>query len=364
MQRIRGRMAWETRKSDFDAEARSHGEKRGERNWTRETVSRRIQGRQRENERGGSGGRWPSARSGWVSGGGVAAGGSAILCSRVMIAALLCLAGHAATRPQYGGTLRVEVRQSAETPDPPPLLGGGFGIARWKAGRLAVYEADENASGGRPYLAGVEILLGRALRDQAGDLDLGKADRSEEHTSELQSLTNLGRPPSSPLFPHTPLFRSMPGAPGHTLPASKSFWGARCAIRPAISTWAKPTSWKSAPTNCAASRPAVDCGRRRRCACWRWFSPRGSRMHACAKPWRWRWIAPPFTRCCCNGRAKSPAPCCRNGFPAMPSCFPGRPTWDAPVNSPPARGPSLWAGATPLRAPSPNTSRSTPAMPG
>ena len=116
----------------------------------------------------------------------MAAGGSAILCSRVMIAALLCLAGHAATRPQYGGTLRVEVRQSAETPDPPPLLGGGFSIARWEAGRLAVYEADENASGGRPYLAGVEIVLGRALRDQAGDLDLGKADVVEVGPNELR----------------------------------------------------------------------------------------------------------------------------------------------------------------------------------
>src|ERR1022692_4284285 len=41
-------------------------------------------------------------------------------------------------------------------------------------------------------------------------------------------------------------------------------------------------------------------------------------MHACAKPWRWRWIAPPFTRCCCNGRAKSPAPCCRNGIAGKP----------------------------------------------
>src|SRR5450432_1883404 len=91
-----------------------------------------------------------------------------------------------ATRPQYGGTLRVEVRQNAETPDPPPLLDTGFSIARWEAGRLAVYEADENAVGGRPFLAGVEILLGRALRDQASDLDLGKADVVELGLNELR----------------------------------------------------------------------------------------------------------------------------------------------------------------------------------
>src|ERR1017187_7564591 len=67
-----------------------------------------------------------------------------------------------------------------------PLLGAGFTIARWEAGRLAVYEADENAIGGRPFLGGVEILLGRAPRDQASDLDLGKADVVELGPNELR----------------------------------------------------------------------------------------------------------------------------------------------------------------------------------
>ena len=100
--------------------------------------------------------------------------------------ACLQVAAFGATRPQYGGTLRVEVRQNWETADPPPLLGAGFTIARWEAGRLAVYEADENAVGGRPFLDGVEILLGRALRDQASDLDLGKADVVELGPNELR----------------------------------------------------------------------------------------------------------------------------------------------------------------------------------
>jgi ABC-type transport system substrate-binding protein len=103
-----------------------------------------------------------------------------------LAAALLLPNGHAATRPQYGGTLRVELRQSAETPDAPPLLGAGFTVTRWEAGRLAVYEASENANGGRPFLGGVEILLGRALRDQASDLDLGKADVVELGPNELR----------------------------------------------------------------------------------------------------------------------------------------------------------------------------------
>ena len=107
---------------------------------------------------------------------------ASILPTLLMLATLLS----GATRPQYGGTLRVELRQNAETPDPPPLLGGGFTIARWEAGRLAVYEADDKAGGGRPFLDRVEVLLGRAMRDQASDLDLGKADVVELSPGELR----------------------------------------------------------------------------------------------------------------------------------------------------------------------------------
>ena len=91
----------------------------------------------------------------------------------------------AATRPHYGGTLRVEIRENIETADPPETgrgladLAGSFVITRWEAGRLAVYSAAENAPGGRPYLDTVEIQLARPLRDQQIDLELGKADVAE-----------------------------------------------------------------------------------------------------------------------------------------------------------------------------------------
>jgi len=98
----------------------------------------------------------------------------------------------AATRPHYGGTLRVEIRESIETPDPPqvgrgmPDLAGAFAITRWEAGRRAVYAADENAAGGRPFLDAVEIEMARPLRDQSIDLELGRTDLVELGPNELR----------------------------------------------------------------------------------------------------------------------------------------------------------------------------------
>jgi peptide/nickel transport system substrate-binding protein len=98
----------------------------------------------------------------------------------------------AATRPRYGGTLRVEIRQAIETPDPPtsgrgiPDLAPAFRITRWEAGRRATFESTESAPGGRPFLDGIEITMGRPLRDQSIDLELGKADVVELGPAELR----------------------------------------------------------------------------------------------------------------------------------------------------------------------------------
>ena len=99
-----------------------------------------------------------------------------------------------ATRPRYGGTLRVEIRATIETPDPPQLgpgmadLTGPFAIARWEAGKTAVYTAEENAAGGRPFLDSVEVQMGRSLREQAADLDLGRADIVELAWNDARRL--------------------------------------------------------------------------------------------------------------------------------------------------------------------------------
>jgi hypothetical protein len=108
------------------------------------------------------------------------------------LAALAAATAAAATRPHYGGTLHVEIRQSFETPDPPtagygmPDLARAFTITLWEAGRRAVYAADENAPGGRPFLEAVEIEMARPLRDQSIDLELGRADVVELGPAELR----------------------------------------------------------------------------------------------------------------------------------------------------------------------------------
>jgi hypothetical protein len=97
---------------------------------------------------------------------------------------VLALAGstQAATRPRYGGVLRVEIRESFESVDPPDSgtgladLLGAFSITRWEAGRRASYAADNNAAGGRPFVDAVEVQMGRTLREQSIDLEVGKAD--------------------------------------------------------------------------------------------------------------------------------------------------------------------------------------------
>lgn len=109
---------------------------------------------------------------------------------RSSVLALASLACFAATRPHYGGTLRVEIHESIETPDPPlsgqtlAQLPPAFAPAQWDAPHHAVYAADDNAPGGRPFLDSVEIQMARRLPDQSIDLDLGKADLVELDPNE------------------------------------------------------------------------------------------------------------------------------------------------------------------------------------
>lgn len=105
----------------------------------------------------------------------------------IALALLLAAAAAAATRPHYGGTLRVEIHQA---PPSPEVFGvpRGFVLTIWESGRRAVFTADENASGGRPFLDTIEIQMARSLRDQSVDLELGKADLVELGPNELRRV--------------------------------------------------------------------------------------------------------------------------------------------------------------------------------
>jgi hypothetical protein len=103
----------------------------------------------------------------------------------------------AATRPRYGGTLRVEIRQAIESVDPPQSgpgmadLSVAFDVSRWESGRRAVFTANENAKGGRPFLDAVDVQMARPLRDRA--IELRRADLVELARSDLRRAQEAGQ---------------------------------------------------------------------------------------------------------------------------------------------------------------------------
>jgi len=69
---------------------------------------------------------------------------------------------------------------------------GPFRIAEWQAGRHAVFAANEDYWGGRPFLDAVELTMGRPLRDQLIDLELGKADLVELSLDQARGAVQRG----------------------------------------------------------------------------------------------------------------------------------------------------------------------------
>lgn len=113
----------------------------------------------------------------------------------LLAAASLLATATAATRPHYGGTLRVESHETITSLDSSDLANTALGahiaqlitpagdgatppfraLPRQGTGPL-VLVANDTAAGGRPFVDRIEITMGRTLRDQALDFDLGKAD--------------------------------------------------------------------------------------------------------------------------------------------------------------------------------------------
>src|SRR6185437_2848576 len=57
------------------------------------------------------------------------------------------------------------------------LIGTGpFRLTTWEPGRHAVFAANDDYWGGRPFVDGIDVQMGRTVRERMIDLDLGKAD--------------------------------------------------------------------------------------------------------------------------------------------------------------------------------------------
>jgi ABC-type transport system substrate-binding protein len=110
---------------------------------------------------------------------------------------LLTLPLSSETRPHYGGTLRVEILEAYETPEAFPVP-AGFTLTTFEPSRRAILSADENAPAGRPFLDSIEIHMGRPLRDQSADLELGKTDLIQLGANELRRLASGRRVWTSP----------------------------------------------------------------------------------------------------------------------------------------------------------------------
>jgi peptide/nickel transport system substrate-binding protein len=74
------------------------------------------------------------------------------------------------------------------------LVGTGpFRIASWQPGARAVFSANEDCWEGRPFVDSIEVEMGRLLRDQLLDFELGKTDLVELAPDQLRTLAQSGK---------------------------------------------------------------------------------------------------------------------------------------------------------------------------
>jgi ABC-type transport system substrate-binding protein len=78
-------------------------------------------------------------------------------------------------------------------PQGAPYGTGPFHLAAFQPGRRATFAANQDYWGGRPFLDAIDVQLGRTLRDQWADLELGKADVVELGPNDLRRASDRGR---------------------------------------------------------------------------------------------------------------------------------------------------------------------------
>ena len=73
------------------------------------------------------------------------------------------------------------------------LATGPFRPTSFDPGQRTTFAANEDYWGGRPFLDTIDVQLGRSLRDQLVDLELGKADIVEVAPTDLRRASDHGR---------------------------------------------------------------------------------------------------------------------------------------------------------------------------
>ena len=92
---------------------------------------------------------------------------------------------------------------------------GPFHPTAFEPGNRATFAANEDYWGGRPFLDAIDVRLGRGLRDQLADLELGKADVVEVGPTDLHRASEHGRTVWSSAAASLIALAFAPDAPGH-----------------------------------------------------------------------------------------------------------------------------------------------------
>jgi peptide/nickel transport system substrate-binding protein len=147
---------------------------------------------------------------------------SLALFSAVAIA-IASLAAKPARHPRYGATLHVEIGASVTSIDPAAAAAtpdesaakreiesliyekrnvdgsvvgvagsGPFRISEWEPGKHLALAANDDFSGGRPFVDAIEIDMGRSERDRLVDLEVGRADLSEIPAEDARQAASRG----------------------------------------------------------------------------------------------------------------------------------------------------------------------------
>lgn len=129
----------------------------------------------------------------------------------LLAAASLLASAVAATRSHYGGTLRIETHEAVTSLDPTALAGGTLGaelspllpgagqaaghfqVETFDPGKRLVLRANDEDPRGRPFVDRIEITMGKGLRDQALDFDLGRADVIEISPEQARRAAQTGQ---------------------------------------------------------------------------------------------------------------------------------------------------------------------------